>query len=121
MLKLLLVSRDINPFNELISALKEYNDVELEISAPGEKALTMITDKAVDLVILDEHLGDMTGLEFVRKLLKINPMINSAVVSGLSHDEFHESSEGLGIMHQISKQPHKNEAEKMITTLRYIK
>jgi two-component SAPR family response regulator len=121
MLKLLLVKQDINQFNELISRLKEYNDVELEILASGEKALSKIADKVVDLVMLDEDLGDMTGLEFVKRLLKVNPMINSAVVSGLSHDEFHEASEGLGIMYQLSSQPDKKEAEELIKTLRYIK
>jgi CheY-like chemotaxis protein len=122
MLKLLLVTRDINPFNELISTLGEYDDVELEISASGEKALEWIASKIpVDLVMAEENLGDMTGLEFVRRILKINPMINSAVVSGLSHDGFHEASEGLGIMAQLPERPDKKEADELIKTLKQIK
>jgi two-component SAPR family response regulator len=121
MLKLLLVSQDINPFNELISALKEYNDVELGISASGEEALAMISGNAVDFVIIDEDLGDMTGLELVKRILKINPMIDSAVVSRLGHDEFHEASEGLGIMAQLPQQPGREDARRLIKTLKQIK
>jgi CheY-like chemotaxis protein len=122
MIKLLLVTGDINPFNELISRLGEYDDIELEISASGEKSLEWIASKIpVDLVIADENLGDMTGHEFVRRLLKINPMIDSAVVSRLGHDEFHEASEGLGIMAQLPQQPGREDAERLVKTLKQIK
>jgi len=121
MLKLLFVSRDDKNFQDLISALKGNRDVELEFSDSGEKALAIVAGKAVDLVVADENLGDMTGLELVRRILKINFMINFAVVSGLSPDEFHEASEGLGIMAQLPKEPGKEEAEVLIKTLNYIK
>jgi DNA-binding response OmpR family regulator len=121
MLRLLLVSLDINPFNELISRLKEYDDINLELSSSGENAIAMISVNPVDQVIVDEDLGDMKGLEFVRRLLKVNPMIDSAVVSRLGHDEFHEASEGLGIMAQLPERPGKKEADDLIKTLKQIK
>jgi two-component SAPR family response regulator len=121
MLRLLLVSLDINPFKKLISRLKEYDDINLELSSSGENAMAMISVNPVDLVIADEDLEDMATLEFVRRLLKINPMINSAVVSGLSHDEFHEASEGLGIMAQLPANPGREDAERLIRSLKQIK
>jgi len=121
MLKFLLVSRDKASFEEIISALKGYGDIELEFCDSGEKALEMISGMAVDLVIADEGLGDMTGLELVKRILKINFMINFAVVSGLSHDEFHEASEGLGIMTQLPKPSGRKDAEDMIKMLKQIK
>jgi two-component SAPR family response regulator len=121
MLKFLLVSRDKARFEEIISALKGYGDIELEFCDSGEKALEMISRMAVDLVIADEGLGDMTGLELVKRILKINFMINFAVVSGLPHDEFHEASEGLGVMAQLPKRPGKKEAEEIMKTLKQIK
>jgi len=121
MLKLLLVSRDKDSFNGLSSVFNGQNDIELEISASGEKTLAIISAKAVDLVVADEDLGDMTGLELARRILRINPMINSAVVSRLTHDEFHEASEGLGIMAQLPGQPGEKDAEELIKKLRQIK
>ena len=121
MLKILLVSRDKNIFEDLISALKGYEDIESELSESGEKALAIVSGKAVDLVIADEDLGDMTGLELVRRILKINFMINFAVVSSLAHDEFHEASEGLGIMLQLPKRPDEKDAKELVKTLKLIK
>lgn len=105
MLKLLLVSRDNDSLSGLSSALSGQDNIELETSASGDKALAMLSKKAVDLVVVDEDLGDMTALEFSRRLLGINPMINCAIVSSLSPEEFHEAGEGLGIMAQLPKKP----------------
>ncbi|ABC78417.1 response regulator [Syntrophus aciditrophicus] len=121
MLKLLLVSRDDDSLSGLSAALGGQDDIELEISASGEQALARLSGKAVDLVVADEDLGDMTALDFSARLLKINPMINCAVVSTLSQEEFHEASEGLGIMAQLPKQPGAEDAERLIQTLKRIK
>ena len=39
--------------------------MELIFAETGKIALTKISDTPVDLVIADETLGDMTGLEFI--------------------------------------------------------
>lgn len=121
MLSILLVSSDQGRFEDLISSLKVYGDIELESIESGKKALEIISGKSVDLVISDEDLGDMTGLELVRQILKVNFMINFAVVSGLSPDDFHEASEGLGVMSQLPKHPVKKDAEDMIKVLKQLK
>jgi len=122
MLKLLLsVNRDDHSLSMLCLALRGRDDIELEVSESGEKALTMLSSVAVDLVVAEEDLGDMTALEFARRLLKINPMINCAIVSSLPHEEFHEASEGLGIMAQLPKKPSAEDAEVLVKTLKQIK
>ena len=98
MLKLLLVSPDENVFSGLTLALTEHDDVEWVRAESGENGLDMASSDAVDLVVTDENLGDMTGLEFASRLLSLNPMINCASISGLSPKEFHEASEGLGLL-----------------------
>jgi CheY-like chemotaxis protein len=121
MMKLLLVSPDKSPLSELGSALKEHDDVELLTTESGEKALAMVSESAVDLVVTDEELGDMTGLEFARRLISLNPMINCATVSGLEPERFHEVSEGLGLMDQLPTRPGKEDAERLLRNLRLIK
>lgn len=121
MLRLLLVRLDKITFEDLKPVLKGYGDIVIESVELGETALKTVSDRAPDLVIIDEDLGDMTGIEFVRRLLKINPMIDSAVVSRLGHDEFHEASEGLGIMAQLPANPGREDAERLIMTLKQIK
>jgi len=121
MMKLLLVNPDKSSLSELASALKEYDDLELLTTESGEKALAMVSESAVDLVVTDEELGDMTGLEFARSLISLNPMINCATVSGLEPERFHEVSEGLGLMDQLPTRPGKEDAERLLRNLRLIK
>jgi len=121
MLKLLLVSPDQNVFNGFESALKEYDDTDIVRADSGAKALKIAAESGLDLVVVAENLGDMTGLEFAGRLLSVNPMINCAVTSSLSPEIFHEKSEGLGLMSQLSINPGQDEAENLLESLRQLK
>jgi len=121
MLKLLLVSPDKNSLYGLASALVDHADVDLSWAESGETALEIASDSAIDLVVTDESLGDMTGLEFAGRLLSVNPMINCASVSRLSPEKFHEISEGLGLMVQLPIQPGKEHAEELLQRLKNLK
>lgn len=121
MLKLLIVSPDKNSLSGLASALVEHADVDLSWAESGETALEIASDYAIDLVVTDESLGDMTGLEFAGRLLSVNPMINCVSVSRLSPEKFHEISEGLGLMVQLPIQPGKEHAEELLQRLKNLK
>ena len=47
-------------------------------------------------------------------------MINCAVVSTLSSADFHEASEGLGILMQLPAEPGKKEADQLLEHLKKI-
>ena len=63
----------------------------------------------------------MTGLELAEKLLSVNPMINCAAVSTLAPDQFHEASEGLGILAPLPPAPGKAQAEDLLQRIKDIK
>lgn len=86
----------------------------------GRRALSTIKEQTFDLFIADEHLGDMTGLACIEKIVSINPMLNCAVVSTLSKKDFHEASEGLGILMPLPKHPKKTETDKLLERLKSI-
>jgi len=121
MIKLLLVTPKKESFNEFAMVLKKKDDVELTWAASGQEALEAISDNPVDLVIVNKNIGDMTGIEFMKKLLPINPMINCAAVSPLPSEEFHEASEGLGVLVQLPVDPGKFEAEDVLKRLGHLK
>lgn len=121
MIKLLLVTPHKDPLLELASAMEKDDDVELTWTDSGQKGLDTLSETSVDLVVADKELGDMTGLEFVEKLLRVNPMINSAVLSSLPADEFHEASEGLGVFSQLPLRPAKADAETLLKGLKNLK
>ena len=121
MLKLLFVSNRIESISEFVSALKENDKNELLYTESGETALKLIKDSAIDLVITDEEVGDMSGLDFARRLISSSPMTNCAAISSLSEKEFHEESEGLGLMNHLPLNPGRSDAEKILKDLRLIK
>ena len=89
-------------------------------AASGDQALKTIGEQTVDLVVTDESLGDMTGLEFVKRLVAINPMINCAAVSSLSKEAYHEASEGLGILMQLPPKSGQADGERLMAHLNQI-
>ena len=121
MIRLLLVTPYGKSLFELASAVEKYDDVELTWAESGQKALDKLSETSVDLVVTEKELGDMTGLEFAEKLIRVNPMINCAVLSPLPSDEFHEASEGLGVFAQLPLRPAKKDAEKLLKGLKKLK
>ena len=120
MIKLLIVAPKKAPLSDFIAGLKKNSDVELIRADTGEIALTKISDIPVDLVVAYETICDMTGLEFAAKLVSVNPMVNCAVVSPLSKDDFHEASEGLGLV-QLPVNPGEKQATDLIQHIKTIK
>ncbi len=121
MLRILLISIDKPSLSIFALALEENKDVQLSWAGSGESALDMVSNIKFDLVVSDEKLEDMSGLDFAGRLVTINPMINCAVVSSLSHDDFHEASEGLGILAQLPNNPTKKNAESLLQQLKKLK
>ena len=121
MIKILLVTSEKEPFSEFVGVLKQKDDVELSRASTGHEALAVVSENPVDLVVVNENIGDMTGIEFMKKLLPINPMINSAAVSPQSPEEFHEASEGLGVLMQLPVSPGRLDAENLLQRLNDLK
>ncbi len=121
MIKVLMVTSKKESFSEFIKVFENNEDVELFFDYTGNEALQGISKNSVDFVMVDEKLKDMTGIEFLKKLLSVNPMINTAAVSPLPHDDFHEATEGLGVFAQLPIGPGKAEAEDLLKQFEKLK
>ncbi|WP_419662499.1 response regulator transcription factor [Desulfosarcina variabilis] len=114
-----MVTTDKNNLKDLALGLDLPNGA-IHWASSGDEALEIINQKTFDLVISDEKLADMTGLALVEKLVKINPMINCAAVSSLSKSEYHEASEGLGILMQLPAQPSQSDGQALMAYLKKV-
>ena len=110
----LLVCSNKEEFLPFASGLEENYSVQIGWATSGVDALATIEKSAPDLLIIGEVLDDMTGLGFARKVAAQNPLINCAMASGVSSDDFHEATEGLGILMQLSPVPTKEDAERLL-------
>ncbi len=117
MFRLLLIGMENDNFLGIVKALRENNSVELDRADSGGGALASLMGKTADLVVAAEHLADMSGLEFAAKLVVQNPVVNCALVSSLSEADFHEASEGLGILAQLPPEPDASQAASLIKKL----
>lgn len=114
MLNILMISSDNHAFDDLAACMKMEIELDLSWAKSAKNALKIITDGHFDLVITDENLTDMTGIDLVKKIVSLKPMIHHAVVSRLSHDDFHAVSEGLGILVQLPPNPGLQHAQHLL-------
>ena len=120
MLRVVLVTTRPKALQAFAEALSSDPEVQLESVVSGAEALEAVRTSAPHLVIIDPDLSDIAPLELVQKLLMVNAMVNTAVVSPLSVEDFHEASEGLGILGQLPNDPGMNDAVEMLHKLRTV-
>jgi DNA-binding NtrC family response regulator len=119
MIKALMASSSSNIFSNLDSVFAGHH-IETVWAESGSQALSMIAKQSFDVIISDETLTDMSGLELAKKLISKNPMLNIVLVNSLSSKDFHEVSEGLGILMQLPPDLQKADAEKLLEHLNHI-
>ena len=85
----------------------------------GADALELAKTQPPDLMVVD-GLPDIDPLPLVSKLMAANAMVNTAVLMDMDPDEFHEESEGLGILMQLPLAPTADKAKELAELLRGI-
>ncbi len=118
--RILLVSARPETLGSFHDYLSGQPEVTLQLAGTGAEALQQVRSDSPHLVIIDHELSDSSPAKLVTDLLMANAMINTAVVSPMSEEEFHEAYEGLGIMARVPLMPTGKEAQNLLDTLRNI-
>jgi DNA-binding response OmpR family regulator len=105
---------------DFTAALAKNQEVDLKYVVSGAEALEAARSSAPHLVIIDSDLPDTAPLDLVQKLLMVNAMVNTAVVSPLSDEEFHEASEGLGVLGRLPVNPGESDAADLLGKLKML-
>ncbi|MBU1172856.1 MAG: hypothetical protein KKD44_25130 [Proteobacteria bacterium] len=119
MMSFLLVCDESDTLNEFERCLEGLPDISLQKVTSGQDALDLVKDKAnkVDLAVVDQMVGGMPGIRWVEQMLPLNPMVNTALVSSLSDEDFHEYTEGLGVLMRIPLDPDKTTVTRVVERL----
>ncbi|MFA5110494.1 MAG: response regulator [Desulfobaccales bacterium] len=120
MLHIVLATARPEAMQAFAAALSSNPEVNLQQANSGAEALEAARASAPHLVIIDANLPDTAPLDLVQKLLMVNAMVNTAVVSPLSDDEFHEASEGLGILGRLPTEPGMEAASDLLHKLKMV-
>jgi len=118
MLRILLVSARPETLRAFIEGLGSDPDVRLEQAGTGKEALDAVRNAFPHLAIVDSELLGTESLSLVSKLIEVNAMVNTAVLSPLSENEFHEASEGLGVLSALPLLPGRRDATELLRRLR---
>jgi CheY-like chemotaxis protein len=117
---ILLASPRVDQWQSFSDALRGDSQANIVKVRSGAEALEAARTIGPLVVAIDAELGDFTGVELVRRLLGINAMISTALVSDQSEEIFHEETEGLGILMKLSPLPTSAEAGRLAECLRQV-
>ncbi len=115
---ILIVTTRENNFAEFMDGLTREETVEIVQAASSNAAVDSLSAATPDLVIIDEEVDGISGMKIARDILMKNAMVNQALVSSLSPEEFHDVSEGLGIMAQLPPMPDAAQAKIVLEILK---
>ena len=120
MIKILLVTDQKENLAGLEAGLKKESGVDIQWALSLNDAFDKVTDKDMGLVVVDGSLEGTSGLEIIEKMVKLNPMTNYAAVSALSGHDFHEESEGLGVLMQLPEKPDDDQGNQLMEKLKKV-
>ena len=120
MLDIFLVTARPETMPAFIQGLSSDKEVRLKQVNSGLEAVAAVRTAAPHLVVIDSDLPDSSPLDLVQQLLILNAMVNTAVISPLSDSEFHEYSEGLGILKSLPMAPAAGDAASLLRQLRQV-
>ena len=83
----------------------------------GMEALAVAKVRVPSLVVVDGNLSDFRPFALVTELVHINAAINTAIMSALDPDQFHQDAEGLGVLAQIAPYPVEKDALDLMSKL----
>ena len=118
MKKILIISERQEKLADFTNALEKDREVDLLTATAVEDAINMAEYHAPALIVVDEQVGDLSGVDLVRRLIGVNAFLNTAVLSALADEDFHLRSEGLGILARLPIQPGDKDALRMLELLR---
>ncbi len=119
MINILIASMDKLSLADLKEGFEE-NNVRISWAKSCDSVIAMLQNNKFDLIVTDEKLINMNGIKCIEKLILFNPLLNCAAISSLSPNDFHEASEGLGILMQLPEKPGKEDAVKLLDHLNTI-
>ena len=114
---ILFLSRQRSYFDRFASALAADGRFTITQDNSADGGLEAAGTGTIDVVIVAEELTDTSGLCFARRLVRQSPLVHCALVSPLYPQEFHEQTEGLGLLMQLPVNPKKADAGRFIDVL----
>ena len=116
MKKILIITKHTDKLIKLARGLSAEKSNEI-VWADSAEAARAAAFALIDMIIIDESLGGRSGLSIAKDMIRVNAMAQLALVTTLSPEEFHEASEGLGVLASLPFHPDEKDAERLLNAL----
>ena len=103
--------------DEFLTALAEASQEEILIETSGADTIKQVKVTTPKLVVVDGGLPDFEPLKLVMEIIKISAMTNTAVVTSMTAEDFHEASEGYGVLVGLPINPGKTDGVELVELL----
>ncbi|MDR3568372.1 MAG: response regulator [Syntrophobacteraceae bacterium] len=118
MLHILLITARRERIESFVEGLCSDRKVRLDIVLSGAEALGILQTVTPHLVIVDSTSENIESFDLVRSIIGVNAMVNTAVASPLSDEQFHDRGEGLGILCRVPLDPGRGDSNALLQRLR---
>ncbi len=111
---LIISSKEIDTAQPFYTYLSSLNKILLTL--PVEEVITeLLTTEKIDAVIGFEH-----DLELIKSTIVRFPMLNYALLSRATAEDFHEMTEGYGFFYQLPETPGLDHGQELMAILEKI-
>ena len=120
-MKLLLLTDHFEDWEKNVQFLKEKRGLEVEVARSTDEAASRLRSAPPSLLLFD---GSRLSSDAIRaeatRLLMVNAMVNMVVISPVSDEDFHEATEGLGILMRVSEDELPSRIDEVLGALRAV-
>ncbi|MEB8432679.1 sigma-54 dependent transcriptional regulator [Cocleimonas sp. KMM 6892] len=102
MIRCLIIDDEVQLAKSLSFTLRQSN-IDCVEAYDGESGLSMVQSEKPDIILLDLKLPDMSGLEVLEQMLKINPDVSVIMISAHGQTKDAVSAMKLGAVDYLSK------------------
>ena len=101
-MKILVIDDEIQIAELLADAVRQQGH-DVNVAHDGEEALVVVDQTRPDAVFLDVRLGELTGIEVLRRIRRDNPGLHVVLITGHARPDEVDEARRLGVIDILEK------------------
>lgn len=115
--KVILIVDDEEALREGLGKVLEDEGYTVIAAESGERALTILHNQKVDLILTDIRMPGMSGLDLLKKVREINNKLGVIILTGYGEIESYIEAMNFGAMEYVSKPFKMNELKFIVNKI----